>query len=267
MWQTVTEINGTNSFGQTDTWHQKVNDYFVANDPYRHPTTASMSGDVDWPEGFQAMDAPQVHIYALVEDAVKSAQVVARWTQTMWDQQAKPNWVGEFGFQGNRYYPEMYHNSIWAALGAGAAMTPAEWNDRGSWGQMTPEMNADIGRLVEFVASIPLVSLNPAALKISSSDGQVRAWGVAGQQGGLIWAQDFAMQGKFIDDIRAADTVRQGVQLMVEGLVGGTYAITPYDTWQGAYLGTFEVSCNDGTPCLLALPDFKRDMAFKIERK
>lgn len=267
IWQTVSEINGTNSFAQTDDWHKKVNDYFIANDPYRHPTTASMSGDTDWPAGFQMMDASQVHVYALDQDAVKSAQIIARWTQKMWEAQEKPNWVGEFGFQDNRYYPEMFHNSIWAALGAGAAMTPAEWNDRGGWGKMTPEMYADNNRLAQFVASIPLVSLNPVPLTISSSDAQVRAWGVAGQNGGLFWVQDFAMQGQYIDDVRAANTLRQGVVLGIQGLADGTYAITPYDTWQGTNLASFEVSCTAGQSCQMTLPNFKADMAFKVERK
>ncbi|HUM72540.1 MAG TPA: DUF5060 domain-containing protein, partial [Chloroflexota bacterium] len=39
MWQTASEINGTNAYDQTDPWHEKVNAYFVAHDPYRHPTT------------------------------------------------------------------------------------------------------------------------------------------------------------------------------------------------------------------------------------
>ena len=51
MWQTVSEINGTNAYDQTDPWHDKVNAYFMENDPYRHPTTASQSGDVAWEAG------------------------------------------------------------------------------------------------------------------------------------------------------------------------------------------------------------------------
>ena len=82
MWQTVSEINGTNAYDQTDPWHKKVNDYFVANDPYRHPTTASKSGggsDIPWPEGHRVMDAPQVHIYdPLNDNPVGAASVLAR---------------------------------------------------------------------------------------------------------------------------------------------------------------------------------------------
>ena len=45
LWQIVSEIEGTNGEVKKDSWHQKVNDYFVRHDPYRHPTTASMGGD------------------------------------------------------------------------------------------------------------------------------------------------------------------------------------------------------------------------------
>jgi hypothetical protein len=269
MWQTVSEINGTNAYDQTDAWHAKVNAYFVENDPYRHPTTASMSGDTDWPAGHQVMDAPQVHIYALDKDAVKAAEIIASWTSRMWER-GKPNWVGEFGVEGNNYYPEMFHNSIWAALGAGAAMTPAEWNSGGSWGEMTAEMNADMGRLAAFVADIPLAKLNPSPLQISSSDPQVRAWGVAGKEGGLFWVQDFSMEGKSIEEVRQAKTPRQGVQVEIQGMAGGTYIIASYDTWRGTFLETliaYEVSCTEGQACTIALPEFTADMAFKITRK
>ncbi|HLF00850.1 MAG TPA: DUF5060 domain-containing protein [Anaerolineales bacterium] len=267
MWQTVSEINGTNAYDQTDPWHTKVNDYFVKNDPYRHPTTASKSGDVEWPEGHQAMDAPQVHIYDFDEDPVGAAQTLAHWTRLMWEVAEKPNWVGEFGVTGNTYYPELFHNSIWAALASGAAMTPAEWNSGGSWGRLTDEMNADLNRLGQFVAEIPLAKLNPSLLQISASDPLVRGWGVAGHDGGLFWVQDFALEGKSITEVRNDRTVRQGVLVELQGMESGTYLIHPYETWQGTFLESFEVECADGQPCAISLPDFKADMAFRIERK
>jgi Domain of unknown function (DUF5060) len=272
MWQTVSEINGTNAYAQTDPWHKQVNDYFVANDPYRHPTTASMSGDTPWPAGFQVMDAPQMHVYNFKNgsqpaDAVKAADVLAQWTSLMWSQGDKPNWVGEFGTPGDTYYPELFHNSIWAALGSGAAMTPAKWNSGGDWGEMTPAMLADIARLGQFVSGMPLAQWDPAPLHISSSDPQVRGWGVAGKAGGLLWVQDFSLEGQSIDVVRASQTVRKGVKMEIQGLAGGNYTITPYDTWQGTFLSAITVTCADGQPCTVALPDFKADMAFKIEGK
>ncbi len=271
MWQTVSEINGTNAYDQTNPWHKKVNDYFVANDPYRHPTTASMSGDVDWPEGHAVMDAPQVHVYdfsngSLTVDAVKAGPIIAGWTQTMWGHGNKPNWVGEFGVAGNEYYPELFHNSIWAALGAGAALTPAEWNG-GSWGEMSPEMLADTARLAQFVSDIPLAVWNPSPLEITSKDPQVRAWGVAGKPGGLFWVQDVSLEGKSIADVRSGQTSRRGVVLQLRGLAEGTYTIRPFDTSQGEYLTEFDVTCSEGVPCTVALPEFKGDMVFRVERK
>jgi hypothetical protein len=271
MWQTVSEINGTNAYDQTNPWHKKVNDYFAANDPYRHPTTASMSGDVDWPEGHAVMDAPQVHVYdfsngTLTVDAVKAGPIVAGWTQTMWSHGNKPNWVGEFGVAGNEYYPELFHNSIWAALGAGAALTPAEWNG-GSWGEMTPEMLADTARLAQFVSDLPLAAWNPSPLEIASSDPQVRAWGVAGKPGGLFWVQDISLEGKSIAEVRSGLTGRKGVVLKLRGLAEGTYTIRPFDTAKGEYLTAFDVTCSEGMPCTVALPEFKGDMAFRVGRK
>lgn len=266
MWQTVSEIDGTNAYDQTDPWHNRVNAYFVDNDPYRHPTTASMAGDVDWEEGHLNMDAPQVHVYALEEGAIKSAEVIAGWTQIMWDRAEKPNWVGEFGVGGDSEYPELFHHSIWAALGSGAAMTPAEWNSGGFWGRMTPEMNADLLRLSEFMSDLPMAELNPSALTLTFNSDVVRGWGVSGTDGGLFWVQDFSMEGDPIADLRQADLTHDDVVVEIEGLSAGTYTILPFDTWQGVYLDGIEVSCEDGTPCAVALPEFTSDMAFKIGR-
>jgi hypothetical protein len=266
MWQTVSEINGTEAFEQTDPWHEKVNAYFIENDPYRHPTTASMSGDVSWTEGFSLMDAPQVHLYEFDEGAVQAAEVLAYWTQLMWDEQEKPNWVGEFGVQKTAEYPELFHNSIWSALASGAAMTPAEWNSGGSWGRPTPEMKADMARFIQFVEEIPLAQLDPQRLALSFNDQPIRGWGVAGVDGGLFWVQDFSLEGKPIEELRADETVRSGIQVEIRGLAGGDYIIRPYDTWQGVYLEPIQVTCAADQACLISLPDFKMDMAFKIER-
>lgn len=267
MWQTVSEVNGTNSLDQTDPWHAKVNAYFVANDPYRHPTTASGSGEVDWPEGHVVMDAPQVHLYEWNKDAVGAAPHTVEWTSRMWDLTERPNWIGEFGTTGNTYYPELFHYSIWAALASGAAMTPAEWNSGGAWGRMTPEMNAEISRLAQFVKDMPLAEWDPSRLEITSSDAQVRAWGLAGKQGGLFWIQDFSLAGKPIDEVRSSMSVRTAVQLDIQGMAAGSYTIQPYDPWQGLYLDEFDVECKDSEVCNIVLPDFTSDMAFKIIRK
>ncbi|MBN2084595.1 MAG: DUF5060 domain-containing protein [Anaerolineales bacterium] len=270
MWQTVSEINLTNAYGELNPWHAKVNAFFAEHDPYRHPTTASYSGEGRWPEGWANMDIPQVHLYDFAfggqdVDAVHAAQVIAEWTAMMWNAEAKPNWVGEFGVPGNVYYPELFHNSIWAALAAGAAATPAEWNS-GSWMEMTPEMLADTARLAQFLEGIPLVKWNPSALKIESADPRIRGWGVAGEPGGLFWIQDFTMEGESIGDVRAYSAIRSGVTVEIAGLTAGDYIVMPFDTRAGAFLEPIDVACGGSGSCGIALPDFQADMAFRIER-
>lgn len=240
--------------------------YFVSNDPYRHPTTASGSGEVDWVAGHMAMDVPQVHLYEWNEDTTGAAAHTAEWTSKMWDRVERPNWIGEFGVTGDTYYPELFHNSIWAALASGAALTPAEWNSGGAWGRMTPEMNADITRFAQFVSDLPLAEWNPSKLKITVSEAGVRGWGLAGNDGGIFWVQDFSLEGNPIDEVRSSMPLRSSVQVNVQGLAAGSYTIQPYDTWQGVYLDDFDVECADGEMCVIAMPDFTSDMAFKIVR-
>jgi hypothetical protein len=245
MWQTVTEINGTNAYEQTDTWHEKTNDYFVQNDPYRHPTTASGSGEVDWPTGHSIMDMPQMHIYNFPNgDVTQSAEIIADWTQRMLNSADRPNWIGEFGVPGNSSYPELFHHSIWAALASGAS----------------------ISRFANFVGDMPLAQWNPSALQINVSDEQVRAWGFSGDGGGLFWVQDYSLEGKSIDDVRTSMPQRTGVQVELLGVTPGLYLISPYDTWQGLYLDDIEVECANDL-CVVDLPGFVSDMAFKLIRQ
>jgi hypothetical protein len=79
--------------------------------------------------------------------------------------------------------------------------------------------------------------------------------------------QDFSLEGRSIDEVRASQQERLDVQLEITGLGDGTYTITPYDTWQGIYLEDFDVDCADDRACAVDLPDFTADMAFKIERQ
>ncbi|MEX1133913.1 MAG: DUF5060 domain-containing protein [Acidimicrobiia bacterium] len=264
MWQTITEINGTESYDQTNPWHENLNAYFQENDPYRHPTTATMSGSVDWPEGHAVMDVPQVHLYEFLDDPIEAAAQFARWTELMWDREEKPNWVGEYGNRGQQFYPEMLHHSNWASLGAGAAMTPSEWNDGASYGRFDHEMAADMARLATFVEEVPLVTYDPARVGVTSSDPELRGWAVAGDTGGILWVQDFALEGSTMDEIRADHTVRTGVSVALDRLAGGTWTITPFDTWAGVWMEPMNIDCPGDQPCQLTLPDFSRDIAFKL---
>jgi hypothetical protein len=44
----------------------------------------------------------------------------------MGDREEKPNWIAEYGEEGEQFYPEMFHHSTWMSLVAGATMAPVE---------------------------------------------------------------------------------------------------------------------------------------------
>jgi hypothetical protein len=145
-------------------------------------------------------------------------------------------------------------------------MPPAEWNSGGSWGHMTPEMIADLQRLQSFVSDIPLAELDPSRLTITSSNPDVRGWGVTGMEGGLFWIQDFSLEGGQISEVRSRASTKAGVVVEITGLADGSYKILPFDTWQGGFLDGYSTECAADQPCLIPLHDFSSDMAFKIMR-
>lgn len=282
MWQTVSEINGTNAFENTDVWHVKINQYFVDNDPYRHPTTASKAGDLDWPEGHAVMDSPQVHIYRdLLTDkndpkspakVIESAEIIAEYTNNMWLAQEKPNWIGEFGVindpsdESKNYYPEVFHNALWSALVAGAAMTPAEWNDFDEWEEVTQAMQATLKNFSRFVGGLSLAEWAPNILNINAPN-SVNVWGIAGNKGGVIWLQDATLRGNTIDNIRTLQSFHVPLTLEVTGLSAGEYDITPYNTRSGEFLAPKVLVCNGSSICFVDVDSFNSDIAFKLEAR
>ncbi len=266
LWQTISEIDGTNAGPLADDWHRRVNAYFAEHDPYHHPITASKAGDIWWPAGFETMDVLQVHSYQSQADPVGTGPVLASWTAAMWNAAAKPNFVGEFGTSDPRNHPELLHNGIWAALANGAAATPMEWNDSSTWGKMTEEMLAQMSHLSSFVADLPLAWLDPAPLVVSASEPELAAWGIGGNAWGIVWIQDVSLAGRSIDNVRAGRIPRSGAQVIIRGLSPGDYRIRPYDTWRGVYLEETEHSTTDGQMAI-SLPEFIGDIAVKLEQK
>ncbi|HIC88242.1 MAG TPA: DUF5060 domain-containing protein [Anaerolineae bacterium] len=252
LWQTVSEIDGTNAYGQTDAWHTRVNDYFARNDPYRHPTTASKAGDQPWPRGWAVMDVPQVHSYDTMNDAVRTGRRMAEWSRIMWETQAKPNVVGEFGTPDGRLQPDHLHNGIWGGLAGGAAITPLDWNDGSTWGDMTLPMLEQMASFAHFVEGIPFAHLPLAPLNIQTEPPGIEAWGMGTEQFAFIWVQD-----------TAPGPTRNGVHLTVSGLEDVAYQVLPYDTWQGKYLPPLQASVVSGR-LTIVLPPFAKDLALKI---
>lgn len=280
MWQTVSEIDGTNAFEHTNTWHRKVNDYFIENDPYNHLTTASMSGDVIWNEGHEIMSVAQVHIYQdllnseLTPNITNTANVIADYTQRMWNNNDKPNWIGEFGVLNNapnlneNYYPEVFHHALWAALSNGSALTPAEWNDFFDWEVMTTEMKNHSRYLSLFVNNMPMARWDPLPIQVTDNSTTTQSWGILGNEGGLIWTQDKLVEGLNINDVRINRTIRSNVSIQLPTINEGIYKVTPFNTWQGQFIDSFNIDCNltNDEGCQINLPDFISDIALRLDK-
>ncbi len=264
MWQTMTEINGSEVYEERDNWHERLNAYFQEHDPWRHPTTACGSGGYDWPEAHAVMDAPQMHVYEqLTDDPTEATTFMAEWSRLMWEREAKPNWIGEWGMRGQQYYPEALHNSLWGTLGAGAAASPIEWNDQYGYGAFDEEMAADMARFSEFIEGIPMAVYNPEALEFTMNDPEVRGWGVVGT-GGVIWIQDYSMEGLPVREQSAFEGMRSGAVIEVQNMMPGKWDVMPYDTWTGEWYDSFEIDCPETGNCEIPLPDFHRDIALHV---
>jgi hypothetical protein len=263
LWQTVSEIEGTNASYHRNEWHERVNAYFTENDPYRHPTTASMAGDRWWPEGFSTMDVMQMHSYNTDQDPTNTGRLLGEWTQKMWEAEGKPNFIGEFGTPNQRNQPEHLHNGLWASLVSGAALTPMDWNDSGTWGHMTPGMYDQMSFLAHFVSDLPLVMLDSSLLEIITPAKELQGWGIGKGDWAILWVQDISQIGKEIGDVRSAVVTRPKAVVIVVGLPDGLYEIMPYDTWNGVYLSSYEAASKDSL-LSITLPNFERDIAIKV---
>lgn len=252
IWMTVSELDGTSGGAAMDSWHRKINEYFVKNDPYRHPTTASHSGDKWWTDGFGVTDIPQVHLYNEQKSALRMGDSVAEWTARMWQAQDRPNVVGEFGTQNSRIDLPLVHNGIWAGLASGAAITPLRWTDRGSWGRTRPQVMEQLGHLSRFVADIPFPSLDlkQAEAEVVGENMGVRA--LAAPDYAIVWVQD-----------REPGEERAGVRVSISGLADGPFVVRPYDTWRGVELPEIRAEASGGS-LTVELPPFTSDIALKI---
>lgn len=255
LWMTVSELDGTSVGSQQDAWHAKINEYFVRNDPYRHPTTASLSGDKFWPAGYAVTDIPQIHVYAAQKDALKMGDSIADWTARMWQNQARPNVVGEFGTTNSRTDLALVHNGIWAGLASGAAITPLRWSDRGSWGRTRASVMEQLQHLSTFVADIPFPSLDLKPAQLHADGTGLIARGLSSDSYAIIWVQS-----------RQPDQTRTDASVTISGLQDGSYAVQPFDTWEGNPLAEITAQASGGQ-LTIALPAFRNDIALKLVGK
>ncbi|MEN3013104.1 MAG: DUF5060 domain-containing protein [Endomicrobiia bacterium] len=252
IWNIIVEINGTTGYSinpsAAEEWCKRVHNFFKQNDPYKKPTCGSKSGDQFWNNGYNIFDIAEIHTYKDKNNASEVADTIITYTRQMWAGFLKPNFVGEFGTDDQNLQPFHLHNAIWAGLSAGAAITPLDWNDGGSWGDITDDMLQHMKIFSNFIKEIDFVNDDfiPANVSVVPS-GEV--FGMKGNKCCFGW-------------IRKTDDTIERV-LTISGMTDGVYEMKFYDTYTGDF---FYITLATSTYGFLStkIPAIsKTDFAFK----
>ncbi|MDI6784775.1 MAG: hypothetical protein QME64_11870, partial [bacterium] len=257
-WHTVSEFNGTqaapdgnNITGYGNTWHTNITNYFKTNDPFRHPITASRGDITSWDTGFRVMDLVQAHSYDYVNNPVQEAITIGNWTKNMWSTYTnKPNCMGEFGASNASLQPAHIHYSNWAGVLAGAAVGPLDWNDGGSWGDMTPAMFTTMRVLRNYVADIQFDKLNLQPATVSAGSGYA-GYGLTNSTTAYFWIMDNT-PGETISSLTP----------LVSGVSTGRYRVYWWNTWTGTTISISTAYAGSGL-LYAPTPSFQNDIAAK----
>jgi hypothetical protein len=247
IWFIVDEVNGTDGWAYGDSlgaakWGQKVHDFFKTNDPYGHLTTGTRSGGVKewWHEGYQIFDLAAREIYEaqgfpILEDGKinpgdthplkLSYMNYVNEIRRLWKGYGKPSIIGETGWDHTFYEPSMpgylalYHNTLWASLSTGLAMTPFWWSysDVVNDNVVTKQLNS----FAQFTFAIPfsdLTNIVPVEVTLSSGD----AFAIKSDQLTFGWVVNP------VTDV-TGDTIT------VPSLPAGEYRVKLYHTWGGRF--------------------------------
>lgn len=256
LWHTIVEIEGTGTTSSiTSTksqWHQKITQYFQTNDPFGHLVSGSNTHYSGlWTTGYAAMDAPQIHVYQATGSAIDIAFKIADWTADLRQGWNNPAMIGEFGTSDQSLQPDHIHNGAWAGLASGGAISPLDWNDGGAWGDMTAEMYASMNILADFVEDIPFgtFQLTPVTPYVDGCS----AWGMQ--------KNDFVF-GWILGSASGAVT---GKTLTLTGMDDGAYTVQWWNTWTGE-IQRVAYSVINGN-LMIVVPDFSKDMAYKVMKQ
>ncbi|MDZ7374367.1 MAG: DUF5060 domain-containing protein [candidate division KSB1 bacterium] len=238
IWEIVNEINGTDGWEsgrqqEATAWVARVHQFFKQNDPYQHPTTASMSGGWYWSDGYRYVDLPNVHLYEtgwsaqFPNDPLRSSYYLYhRIAQQLYTDFDKPAIMGEAGYTDSygRFnvpspeYTALFHNALWASWAGGLAASPFWWAF--NYGPIaTDDLLKQLRAFGTVVRDFPYAycPLRPADLQVESCD----AFGMAADTAAFGW-------------IRHGQGKRLGAHgFTLRGLRDTTYVVEWFDTWLG----------------------------------
>jgi Domain of unknown function (DUF5060) len=286
LWFVIDEANRTEGWEKggresCEHWCRRVHDWFKANDPYRRPTTGTITGGLKdwWPGGYEIFDIAARELYEtrdhpmpagsnldLVNDNPLKASYLnyVKQTQALWNGFAKPVMFGECGARHAFFdhtlpgYSEMHHNALWAALVNGQCMTPFWWDHDPDFVDVVAD--SSLLHLSGFARDIPFAAatFKPVNLKLTRGDG----WAMQSDDLTFGWA---------VNPLNGVS----GETISVPGLADGDYDVRFYLPWGGEYLDPVPASSAGGA-LTVKIPEsrprdgkpryFGPDVAFKIVR-
>ncbi|GAB6066977.1 hypothetical protein JCM13664_02950 [Methylothermus subterraneus] len=159
IWGLFSELN-LSELKNGEAWLKKIYRWFRVNDPFKHPTTASLNSNKIWYKGYSILDVASFHSYNDNASLSKNTQILVN-AITHMRQWTKPNFIGEYGVLSKETRLKYVVDANWAATMSGSAMTPLYWwmaNDRYSSppGSLTWKKYLEIQKIIsEFVNDIP----------------------------------------------------------------------------------------------------------------
>jgi hypothetical protein len=145
-------------------------------------------------------------------------------------------------------YHVAYHNAIWACLSNGLAGIPVWW----LYTHLTQEDWKQLSYLADFVKDIDFANQPYAPVSVGIEG--VDAFAMACADAGFGWLRSHSTEN-------VSHTL-----LQIHGLSSGRYQVQWYDTWEGTYLPSIDVTNQVGilTVQVPELPEVRQDLAFKI---
>ncbi len=287
LWFIIDEINGTDGWVSGDSvmagqWTKKVHDYFKANDPYNHPTTATRSGGLKefFHDGYRTTDIAAREIYeaqgfpmtrpgsldsADIHPLTYSYNNYAGQIRKIWDGYGKPVIIGETGWDHTYFEPgmpgyvAMHHNVLWVTLATGTCMTPFWWTFSEELNDVV--VSNQLLHIRKFTDAIPfskLTHLSPLDVKITGGDG----FGMRSDQLLYGWVVN-------------AKTDVAGDPVTLSPVKNGKYKLKLFHTWRGEYILEKEITAANGAVVFI-VPSLHttrghsnyigQDVAFTLER-
>ena len=273
LWEYFNEIDPNLPTGR---FYRELGEYLAQTDVYQHLRSTSTwhPSPKDWDH--PQLDVADLHFYLrAVKDRKYRDEADAAVGNAAWLRERaknKPALIGEFGLADEKWQPtkEMrdsrelvdFHNGLWASALSGVSGTAAFW-----WWERLDQRDAyPLYRpLADFLAGIPWTTAGLRPAEVTLSDKRLRTVGLQGREGAYLWLFDpEASWSRVVIDKATPGTIR-GLTVQLQGLPPSEYRVRWWDTWAGR-VAAESTAKPDGGSLRLAAPDFRRDIAIRIDR-